>query len=1341
VPVRTWLVAVFANEAGTSPAGSGLLVADGQVLTSAHVIPRSGICWVRFPLSDDGFTMFPARCGGRRDEVEADVALLDLDVPQPPDVEPAPLARVKDAALQGTRWSAYGFPDGSPFATHAAGTVGAQAAYGWVALHTDSPSPLARGFSGSGLWSEEHQAVVGILGRYDGTRGGGLALTLHAADRLLPEARLGFRAERAGDLAMTAWGWSLTDEPEAGRHWRPRARGVSRESERGHRFTGRAEALSRIVARLNGDTPAYSALVVTGSPGAGKSAVLGRIVTTADPALRAELPASDTAVRATPGSVGCAVHAKGKTALDVAAEIARAAGVPRPERLEDLVFALEAGPRLNLVIDALDEAATPAQARELIGGLVVPLAETCPDVQVVVGCRRRDDEGDLLLRFGRACEVLDLDDPALFREADLARYALTTLQLARADGNPYRDDESARPLAGRIATLSEGNFLVAGLMARSHGLHDTVAAGPDELSFSPTVDGALRDYLSKLGPEAGELLTALAFAQAPGLTVELWLTAIQALYGKPPERDALVRFARSSAANFLVESGRVYRLFHQALNDTLRAAREELSPREDDERALARAFIEHGGRIGWASAPGYLLRSLPLHAAMGGVVDELLAVDAYPLHADLTRLIPPARKAVTPQGRQRSRLLRSAPQAMTMNADERLGALSIAEALGALGNTYQRMPHPSPYRARWAQAEPRLVETVLTGHTGSVTSACAVTVDGRTLLATTSSDRTVRLWDAATGTPIRTLTGHTAKVTAVRALTTAGQTVLATAGMDGTIRIWDPATGAHLRTCRGHLQGITSLCTLTTGDRTLLVSTSDDGTARIWAPATGLCLRVLFGNGHGLTSSCALTLAGRSLLATGSQDRTILLWDPDTGARLHTFTGHTEGITGHARRVTGVCALTAGGRTLLASASRDRTVRLWDAATGACLHTLTGHTSEVTHVCALTVDGRTLLATTGGDRYVRIWDPVTGEQAGSLGGHTDAVTSACAFTVDGQPLPATTGNADSQPLPATTANADGQPLLATTGNDRTVHLWPADAATMLRPHRLLPYGVTGLCPITVDERPALVTTGRDGKVHLWDPESGAHLRTLAGHAFTVNAACAVTANGRTLLATAGDDKTVRVWDPSTGECLHALMGHDKPVQAVCAVGEVLVTTSRDHTVRTWDPATGTPLRTLTGHAGTVTAACLVPPAALLATASRDTTVRLWDPATGATKGVFVAHERAAVTGLCFLPYDHRPLLVTTSRDRTAKLWDLDSGDCLHVFHGHTDTVSAACPVLLDGRALLATSSYDRTVRLWDPATGACLRVVPVQHEALALGPIPGGVAVGLTAGVLAVRLP
>ena len=108
------------------------------------------------------------------------------------------------------------------------------------------------------------------------------------------------------------------------------------------------------------------------------------------------LPAADTAVRASVGSVSCAVHAKAKTALEVAVEIARAASARLPDRDEDLLapavreaLSVPGGQRFNVILDALDEAASPDQARAIISQVVLPLAETLADigVHVIVGTR------------------------------------------------------------------------------------------------------------------------------------------------------------------------------------------------------------------------------------------------------------------------------------------------------------------------------------------------------------------------------------------------------------------------------------------------------------------------------------------------------------------------------------------------------------------------------------------------------------------------------------------------------------------------------------------------------------------------------------------------------------------------------------------------------------------------------------------------------------------------------------------------------------------------------------------------------------------------------------------
>jgi WD40 repeat protein len=100
---------------------------------------------------------------------------------------------------------------------------------------------------------------------------------------------------------------------------------------------------------------------------------------------------------------------------------------------------------------------------------------------------------------------------------------------------------------------------------------------------------------------------------------------------------------------------------------------------------------------------------------------------------------------------------------------------------------------------------------------------------------------------------------------------------------------------------------------------------------------------------------------GDTVLASASWDGTVRLWDPVTGAPIG------GPLTGHTDMVVGVSFGVVDGRTVLASASRDRTVRLWDPATRTPIgEPLTGHTSPVEGVAFGVVDGRTVLASAGG---------------------------------------------------------------------------------------------------------------------------------------------------------------------------------------------------------------------------------------------------------------------------------------------------------------------------------------------------------------------------------------
>ncbi|MFD0662067.1 NACHT and WD repeat domain-containing protein [Thermocatellispora tengchongensis] len=793
-------------------------------------------------------------------------------------MRPAPLRLPRPADLVGRSWWAFGFPGGDPLGDVTSGKVDASLGYGWIRLATSAPYPLAQGYSGAGLWSPDYEAVVGVVGQAH-SDGGGRAISLHQADLCFPEEKLrslveNWSAEQAGRLALASWGWSLDTDPEGVRHWRPRARGVTVDSERGYRFRGRTAALTTIVNWLGRARPDRRALVVTGSPGVGKSAVLGRIVTTADAGIRDELPEDDEAVRAPVGSVACAVHAKGKTALDVAREIARAASAALPEDVDDLERALQAvlperSRRFNVVIDALDEVTSPTEARTIITHVVLPIVETCAELgaQVVIATRRRDDGGDLLGVFSGAASIVDLDEPAYFAREDLVEYAMATLRLVgdeRPD-NPYQPEQVARPVAEAIAARSERNFLIAGLVARTHGMHDQRPVEAASLSFTATVEEALRNYVSRLpnvdALPASSVLTALAFAESPGFDLDLWRLAILALDGASTTTGQLARFARSSAANFLVEStfgehGGVYRLFHQALNDALRAARSPVRPRAQDEGALARAFLSHAHKITWEHAPPYLLRSLAGHAARGGVLEELLTDAEYLLHADLHHLASYAIRASSPYVRARGRLIQLTPSAQEAPPHVRAALFSVTSAVARLDVEIPDPGRPAPYRAAWATVMPRADEAVLEGHTGTVNDVCAFTLGGRTLLASAGADRAVRIWNPADGQAERVMTGHTAGVTKVRAFALDGRLLLATASEDGTIRIWDPATGLAERTLAGHTGPVTDVCAFTVEGRTLLASTGGDGSVRVWDPALGRVERHLSGH-RGAPPPCA----------------------------------------------------------------------------------------------------------------------------------------------------------------------------------------------------------------------------------------------------------------------------------------------------------------------------------------------------------------------------------------------------------------------------------------------------------------------------------------------------
>ena len=286
-------------------------------------------------------------------------------------------------------------------------------------------------------------------------------------------------------------------------------------------------------------------------------------------------------------------------------------------------------------------------------------------------------------------------------------------------------------------------------------------------------------------------------------------------------------------------------------------------------------------------------------------------------------------------------------------------------------------------------------------HEGSVNF---VAPDGNTL-ASASSDKTIRLWDAHTGKHLQTLSGHIEAGSYV-AFSADGLT-LASASYDKTIRLWDASTGECLRTLLRHRRSIacfafsTDGLTLASGSgRTYPFSKSSEGeenTIRLWNVHTGESLGTLKGDNDGV-SSLAFSINGGTLASGGYKNKAIQLWNTNTRELLRKLEGHTRSVNSVAFSPDG---------SILASGSWDKTIRLWDAYTWEHLRTLNGHTSSV--VCTtFSPDGKKL-ASGSLDDTIRLWEVHTGECQQILQGHTGWVESV-GFSPDGHTL--TSGSED-----------------------------------------------------------------------------------------------------------------------------------------------------------------------------------------------------------------------------------------------------------------------------------------------------------------------------------------
>jgi WD40 repeat protein len=473
-------------------------------------------------------------------------------------------------------------------------------------------------------------------------------------------------------------------------------------------------------------------------------------------------------------------------------------------------------------------------------------------------------------------------------------------------------------------------------------------------------------------------------------------------------------------------------------------------------------------------------------------------------------------------------------------------------------------------------------------------SALAFAPDGKALLI--GDQKVIRLLEVPTGKEVARWDAHLYCTSL--AFSPDGKQ-LASGGVDGkdkhSLRLLDPATGQELRRCElPKDEPPISLAFSPDGKQLAAVIEEDD--LRVFDPATGKPVQQIK---HYWASRIAYSPDGKTLLS--ARGAALRLWDAATGKeKALEFEGHQGGVTG---------VFVAPDGKLVASGGDD--VRLWDPATSKEVRRIATPGSPL----ALAHDGKTL-ASASRDRVIRLWDVSSGKEIAQLKGHRHPLRG-LAFSPDGKLLASGDAQATIR-IWDLGAQKEVHLIEMKSGADNLALAFAPDSKTLAcagawNDTSFLPEGGINIQGVEMTRKVGY-------RVLLWDTTTGKEMRQLAGPQDKIKSVC-FSADGKHLAAGSADGKLC-VWDTGTGKELLHIVAHPAHIEAgfscsPCVAfspdGKVLASASTDGTVRLWDATTAKEVGRFQGDGG-FTALAFSPDGKTLLTGGTDTTVIVWDAA-------------------------------------------------------------------------------------------------------------------------------
>ncbi|CAG8953210.1 hypothetical protein HYFRA_00003411 [Hymenoscyphus fraxineus] len=285
---------------------------------------------------------------------------------------------------------------------------------------------------------------------------------------------------------------------------------------------------------------------------------------------------------------------------------------------------------------------------------------------------------------------------------------------------------------------------------------------------------------------------------------------------------------------------------------------------------------------------------------------------------------------------------------------------------------------------------------VISGHLGWVRSL-AVEPENK-WFASGAGDRTIKIWDLATGNLRLTLTGH---ISTVRGLAVSPRhPYLFSCGEDKMVKCWDLETNKVIRHYHGHLSGVYTLALHPTLD--VLVTGGRDGVARVWDMRTRSNIHVL--SGHKGTVSDLKCQEADPQVITSSLDSTVRLWDLAAGKTMGVLTHHKKGVR----------ALAIHPKEFTFATGSTGSIKQWKCPEGAFMQNFEGQNSIIN---TMSVNEDNVLFSGGDNGSMSFWDWKSGHRFQSLDtlaqpGSLDAEAGLMSSTYDKTGLRLICGEAD-----------------------------------------------------------------------------------------------------------------------------------------------------------------------------------------------------------------------------------------------------------------------------------------------------------------------------------------